>query len=115
MINKDLTKDQQFVLMAFYKEYKDKKNAGLPDAKCFGSPEDFHDVVQFYYTVDYLIELCLSLHEDDGSGYLAGYRCECSIIELEITEKLIFFGENYLKNKGAKILKSLKDIKDILI
>lgn len=98
----DLTKDQQFLLVALYKEYISRQPALDPSsANYFIDSDSLIPLLTLNFSPEYVGDMCLALLD---KGYIVGYKDEDSVSELGLSDKTIIYMENRFKNNLKSIL-----------
>ena len=98
----DLTKNQQFFLVALYKEYISRQSTLDPvSANYFVDSDSLIPLLGVDFSSEYVGDICLALLD---KGYISGYKDEDSVSELGLSDKTIIYMENRFKNNLKSIL-----------
>lgn len=101
----DLTKDQQFLLTALYKDYLSRRSTGNPGlANYYTDSDSLISLLELDFSPEYVGDMCLALL---AKGYIDGYKDEDSVSELGISDKTIVYMENRFKNNLKSVLEFL--------
>ena len=98
----DLTKDQQYLLTALYKEFISRQPALDPSsANYFVDSDSLIPLLGLDFSSEYVSDMCLALLH---KGYICGGESECSVDEFWISDNTIVYMENRFKNNLKSFL-----------
>lgn len=101
----DLTKDQQILLTALYKEYLSRLAAlDSESSNYFEDSESLIPLLGLNFSSSYVSDMCLALL---SKGYIFGCKDEDSVSELGISDNTIVYMENKFKNGLKEVVSFL--------
>lgn len=110
----ELTKNADYLLSVFYKEYLDRLADGYPKtkAKQFGSPEDIYNTFFAEWSVDDILETCRELSR---AGMIDCFFVSGSFTFAELTSSAVLYMEKRFEGKVDKVLSWISKIKSAFL
>lgn len=111
---KELTKDAEYLLYASYKFYLEEVEKGVlkSNAKKIGHIQKIKDDIMPEWSLDTINESCKTLSNE---GYFTSTFSSDIAYDNSLADKAIIFMENKFKNNTKELLKTLKDIKSLIL
>jgi len=109
-----LTKDSDALLCALYKEYMQKRKAGVSkrSAKCFGNAKHIQSIIVPKWDIGDIEETCWELAR---KGFLLCLSANNTIHMASLGDEGIIYMENRFRSGLDEVLDYLEKIKSILL
>ncbi len=112
-MNKEITKDADYLLCVLYKEYKFRRADGLSkqQARFFGDAEDIFNCIFKEWDLEDLEAACGELKE---TGFINCYYADDTACSIFLSNKAFIYMENRFKNNMESLLDYITKIKKII-
>lgn len=113
MTNEELTKDAKYLLAAAYSQYlkEIKLGASKSKAKNIGHAQVIKDNLMTDWQFEDVSEICFQLKR---AGFFNTTSASNIAFSNSLSDKALIYMENKFKNNLSAVLKSMKEIKDLI-